>query len=207
MLAALALAGGASAQTGKEACEEIEVGVKATYEGTKVGPEQVASEATRAAATCWSELHDNEVDGAKVDQEIREGEEREAARKAEHAEERQAEKRERAEEVRRERHHICMEAPAETRCAVRPHSLIYGAHATIYGIHPLSWGPHRAVGIGHILWRHTVTEPHFGPYRAKLVLTEPGECGRGTWYSRRSLTIKRGDVLERNEPFGPCSAP
>jgi hypothetical protein len=101
---------------------------------------------------------------------------------------------------------VCMEAPGVEGCVVRPHAMGYGAHASIYGIHWRSWGGYRAVGVGHILWRRTVTEPHFGPYRAKLVLTEPGECGRKTWYSRRSLTIKQGDVLEREEPFGPCNA-
>ncbi len=100
---------------------------------------------------------------------------------------------------------VCMES-LWGGCSVRPHSVPYGAHASIYGIRWHRWGTNRAIGYGHILWRRTVSEPHFGPYAAKLVVSEPAECERGTWYSRRTLKIGHGfrRTLERNEPFGPC---
>lgn len=91
-------------------------------------------------------------------------------------------------------------------CAERPHRFGYGAHASVYGIRWATWGQNRAVGYGHILWHRTVSEPSFGPYAAKVVFTEPAECDRATWYSRRTIKIGRrfGRALEQNAEYGPC---
>jgi hypothetical protein len=202
-------AGMASADRGM--CEEEELAARYATESAPFAnwsAERKAAYITEAGVACWAEVKVEEEDAARQQAQLEQIEKREAERKAEREAERKAERelqhREEAARIHRERHHVCMEAPGVEGCAVRPHSMIYGAHASIYGIHWLNWGPQRAVGVGHILWRRTVSEPHFGPYRAKLVLTEPGECGRGTWYSRRTLTIKRAEVLERNQLFGPC---
>jgi hypothetical protein len=85
--------------------------------------------------------------------------------------------------------------------------MAYGAHASIYGIKWRSWGSDRAVGEGHILWRRTVTEPSFGPYRAKVVFSAPAECGHRNVYSFWTLKIRRHghwQTLGRDEPLGSC---
>jgi hypothetical protein len=103
---------------------------------------------------------------------------------------------------------VCAEVPGpHPGCVVRPHGMAYGAHASIYGIKWRSWGSDRAVGEGHILWRRTVTEPRFGPYRAKLILSAPAECGHRNVYSFWTLKIREQGhwkTLDREEPLGNC---
>lgn len=198
--------GAATASADQATCEEQELAERYAVEGIPNWTEEQKAAAIKdAGASCWAEVKVEEEDAARRQATVERIEQREAERKAEREAEHEREHREEAARIRWTRHHICMEDPGTGRCVIRPHSMLYGAHASIYGIHWLAWGPHRALGIGHILWRHTVTEPHFGPYRAKLVLSLPGECEGRTWYSQRTLTIKRNDVVERDEASGPCA--
>lgn len=99
---------------------------------------------------------------------------------------------------------VCIDALSG--CSVRPHSIPYGAHASIRHIRWRSWGGSRAVGYGSLKYAATVTEPAFGPYAAKIVVSEVAECQGRLWYSRRTIKIGRhhGRTLENNEAFGPC---
>lgn len=102
---------------------------------------------------------------------------------------------------------VCSEVLGFEGCSVAPHEMGYGAHASIYGVKWRNWGSDNAIGVGHLLWHRTVSEPSFGPYVAKLRFAEPIKCGGNNWYAVRTLKIRRAgrwEVLERDEPFGPC---
>lgn len=99
---------------------------------------------------------------------------------------------------------VCLSVFEE--CAVRPHVIPYGAHAAFRHVRWRNWGGTHAIGIGKLKYGATVTEPAFGPYAAKIILSEMVKCQGALWYSRQ--TIKVGPhyhrTLERNEAVGPC---
>jgi hypothetical protein len=102
---------------------------------------------------------------------------------------------------------VCMDALQG--CSVRPHSIPYGAHASIRHVRWRSWGGERAVGYGSIRWAATVTEHSYGPYAAKIIVSEAAECQGSLWYSRQTIRMGRhyGKRLETNEAVGPCYYP
>jgi hypothetical protein len=99
---------------------------------------------------------------------------------------------------------VCLSVSGE--CAIRPHIIPYGAHAALRHVRWRGWGENDAIGTGELKYGATVTEPAFGPYAAKIVLSEVAKCQGALWYSRQ--TIKVGPhyrrTLERNEAIGPC---
>lgn len=202
-LALLALPTFASAD--RLECEKSEAALRAAIEyETNWTPEQKDAWARESNASCWEEVQAEEAALAKQEAEFHEAVAKEEAEKA--AEHERHQSGHAPKPIHRPRT-VCM--PVREGCGIRPQLIAYGAHAGFRRVRWPSWGGERIVGYGSLKWGATVTEPAYGPFAAKIILSEVSACKGRLWYSRETIKIGRhyGKTIERNEAIGPCYYP